>query len=146
VKVFLDTSVLVATFYQNHEHHAPSFELFFRCNKQDACCGAHSLAEVYSTLTGRPGKDRASQDEALLILGNIRERLEVVVLNESEYYDAIEASADAGIVGGGIYDALLGKCALKSGAHTIYTWNLKHFVRLGPEIARRVATPEHAAI
>ncbi len=28
MKVFLDTSVLVAAFYEAHENHKPSFELF----------------------------------------------------------------------------------------------------------------------
>jgi predicted nucleic acid-binding protein len=60
VKAFLDTSVLVATFYADHEHHPPSIDLFLRFVKKDACCGAHSLAEVYATLTGMPGKRRRS--------------------------------------------------------------------------------------
>ena len=52
VKAFLDTSVLVATFYADHEHHRPSIDLFLRFRKEEACCAAHSLAEVYVTLTG----------------------------------------------------------------------------------------------
>jgi predicted nucleic acid-binding protein len=141
VKAFLDSSVLVATFYGDHEHHDPSIELFLRHEKHDVCCGAHSLAEVYSTLTGMPGKDRASADEAMLFLGNIRERLTVLALNDREYWKAMEASAAEGVTGGAIYDALLGYCALKAGAETIYSWNVKHFKRLGPDIARRVSTP-----
>jgi hypothetical protein len=31
--------------------------------------------------------------------------------------------------------------ALKAGATTIYTWNLKHFHRLGAEIASRATNP-----
>jgi predicted nucleic acid-binding protein len=46
VKAFLDTSVLVATFDEEHEHHPPSIDLFLRFGKNDACCGAHSLPEV----------------------------------------------------------------------------------------------------
>ncbi len=30
MKAFLDTSVLVATFYADHEHHRPSIDLFLR--------------------------------------------------------------------------------------------------------------------
>lgn len=141
MKAFLDTSVLVATFYQDHEQHEPSIELFVRCEKQESCCAAHTLAEVYSTLTGRPGKSRASADEAMLFLGSIRERLSIVTLSGVEYCKAIEASAAEGVMGGGIYDALLAHCALKTGAETIYTWNVKDFKRLGPDIARRVTTP-----
>ena len=47
MKRFLDTSVLVAAFHVEHPHHQPSFDLFVRCKRTDACCGLHSLAEVY---------------------------------------------------------------------------------------------------
>ena len=70
-------------------------------------------------------------DEALLFLGDVRNRVSVVSLNAEEYARAIEEAASLGIVDGGIYDALLGACALKAKAGTIYTWNVKHFERLG---------------
>jgi predicted nucleic acid-binding protein len=143
VKAFLDTSVLVATFYADHEHHTPSIDLFLRYEKKDACCGAYSLAEVYATLTGMPGRRRVSGDEALLFLGDIRERLTIVALDEQEYFHVAEASAAAHLVGGAIYDAILGYCALKAQAKTIYTWNAKDFLRLPPAIAGRVKTPGH---
>jgi hypothetical protein len=44
-------------------------------------------------------------------------------------------------VGGAIYDALLAHCALKAKADTIFTWNIDHFRRVGPEVAKRVRTP-----
>ena len=141
MKAFLDTSVLVATFYAQHEHHAPSIELFLRFDKNDACCAAHSLAETYSVLTGRTGKNRATPDEALLFLGNIRDRLTIITLDSQEYFAAIEASAALGIVGGALYDALLAHCALKAQAESIYTWNLKHFQRLGTTITASIKTP-----
>jgi predicted nucleic acid-binding protein len=141
VRAFLDTSVLVATFYADHEHHESSIELFLKYEKSEVCCGAHSLAEVYSSLTGMPGKDRAGPDEAMLFLGNIRERVSIVALTDREYFKALEAAAGSGVTSGGIYDGLLAHCALKAGAETIYTWNVKHFKRLGAEIAGKVATP-----
>ena len=141
MKAFLDTSVLVPTFYGDHEHHDESIALFLRFGKSEACCAAHSLAEVYSVLTGMPGKNRVSGDEAVLFLGNIRERLTLIALNSDEYFATMEAASAVGLAGGSIYDALLGQCALKSGARNIYTWNLKDFKRLEPEVARRVRTP-----
>lgn len=141
MKAFLDTSVLVAAFYGGHEHHDPSIELFLRYRKHEACCAAHTLAEIYASLTGMPGKNRATPDEAMLFLGNVRDRLSLVALSEEEYFETVEASAAAGVTGCGIYDAVLAHCALKAGARTIYTWNVEHFRRLGPEIAKRVTTP-----
>ena len=143
MKAFLDTSVLVATFYADHEHHAPSIDLFLRYGKRDASCGAHSLAEVYATLTGMPGRRRVSGDEALLFLGDIRERLTIVALDEQEYFQVVEASAAVHLSGGTIYDAILGHCALKAQAKVIYTWNAKDFLRLPPAIAGRVKNPGH---
>jgi predicted nucleic acid-binding protein len=142
VKAFLDTSVLVATFYADHEHHQSSIDLFLRFGKRNACCGAHSLAEVYATLTGMPGKRRVSGDEAMLFLGDIRERLTLVALDEVEYFQVAEASAAGGLASGAIYDAILGHCALKARAEVIYTWNSRDFLRLAPAIASRVKAPD----
>ena len=142
MKAFLDTSVLVATFYADHENHPASIELFLRFGKQDACCSAHSLAEVYATLTGMPGQRRVSGHEALLFLGDIRDRLTIVALNEQEYFKMAEASVEVGLTGGAIYDAILGHCALQAKAEVIYTWNTKDFLRLPPTMAGRVKTPE----
>jgi predicted nucleic acid-binding protein len=141
VKAFLDTSVLVATFYGEHEHHEPSFALFLRLNKKSGCTAAHCLAEVYSVLTGMPGKDRASPDEALLFLADVRERLTLAALDGEEYTRVMEDAAAAGIAGGGIYDAIIGGCAMKAKAEAIYTWNIKHFARLGADIASRAKMP-----
>jgi predicted nucleic acid-binding protein len=141
MKAFFDTSVLIAIFYAHHERHRESLELFLRFSKREGCCAAHSLAETYSVLTGRLGKDRVTGDEALLFLGDVRNRLTTVALNAEEYAKALEEAAALGIAGGGIYDALLARCALKVKAETIYTWNEKHFERLGDEIRKRVKTP-----
>jgi predicted nucleic acid-binding protein len=141
MKALLDSSVLVAVFYGDHEHHPASFELFLSLQRGQACCAAHSLAEVYSVLTGMPGKERVSGDEAMLFLGSVRERLSVVTLNEEEYWQALEWSAGLGVSGGGVYDAASAQCFLKAGAEALYTWNEKHFKRLGVKVAERVRTP-----
>jgi predicted nucleic acid-binding protein len=141
VKAFLDTSVLIATFYAHHQFHQPSIDLFLRFKKNEACCGAHSLAEIYASLTGRTGRERVSGDEAMLFLSDVRERLTIVSLDDREYFKALEASSALGIAGGAIYDAVLAHCALKAKARAIYTWNTKDFVRFGPEIGGRVKAP-----
>jgi predicted nucleic acid-binding protein len=104
MKGFFDTSVLVPVFYGDHVHHKASLDLFIQFEKTTGCCGAHSLAEVFSTLTRLPGKHRISGEQAMLFIGSIRERLSIIALNGDEYADALAASAARGIVGGGIYD------------------------------------------
>jgi predicted nucleic acid-binding protein len=56
MKAFFDTPVLVPVFYGNHIHHQASRALFIRFDRSTGCCGAHSLAEVYATLTPDAGK------------------------------------------------------------------------------------------
>jgi len=141
VKAFLDTSVLVATFYGEHEQHEPSLKLFLQQKKSVGCTAAHCLAEVYSVVTGMPGKNRSSPDEALLFLGDVRDRLDLIALDAIEYFTVLESAASCGIAGGGAYDAIIAHCAIKAKAHTIYTWNVKHFNRLGDSVASRVRQP-----
>ncbi|MGH9639672.1 MAG: PIN domain-containing protein [Bryobacteraceae bacterium] len=141
MKAFFDTSVLVPVFYGNHVHHQASLDRFIRYDKTSGCCGAHSLAEVYSTLTRMPGKHRISSEQAILFIGNIRERLKVIALSEQQYADALAESAARGIVGGAIYDATLARCALVANAETIYSWNVRHYLQCGPDVVSRLKTP-----
>ena len=141
MKGFFDTSVLVPLFYRDHVHHGPSQELFIQFDQSTGCCGAHSLAEVYATLTRMPGKRRISGEQAMLFIGNIRERLSLVALSGEEYADALQTSTARGIVGGGIYDALLAHCAVKAKADAIYTWNVRHYALCGREVIGRLRTP-----
>jgi predicted nucleic acid-binding protein len=88
-----------------------------------------------------PGRHRISAAQAMLFIDSIRERLSLITLDGDEYADALGASAALGIVGGGIYDAMLAHCALKAQAETIYSWNGRHYAQCGPEITRRLRTP-----
>jgi predicted nucleic acid-binding protein len=141
MKGFFDTSALVPVFYGDHVHHEASFALFIQFNKSTGCCGAHSLAEVYSTLTRMPGKHRISGEQAMLFVGSIRERLSTIALSGDEYAEVLGASAALGIVGSGIYDAMLAHCALKAQAETIYSRNRRHYTQCGPEVTRRLRAP-----
>jgi len=140
VQFFFDTSVLVPVFVEEHPHHEASLAVFLRSDKKRGSCAAHSLAEVYATLTRLPGKHRASASEAMLFLENMQERLVLIALDAEEYWRAVMHSAESGIVGGMIYEALLAHCALKARAETIFTWNVEHFRRVGPEVAKRIRT------
>ncbi len=141
MKAFLDTSVLVAAFYGDHEHHERSIRLLAEQKRSTGCTAAHCLAEVYCVLTGMPGKNRVSPDEALLFLRDVRDRLATLTLDDAEYFEALENAAASGVRGGSTYDAIIAHCAQKANAQNLYTWNLRHFDRLGTRIAPRV--PEH---
>ncbi len=141
MKAFLDTSVLVSAFLGDHPHHGPSLDLLARCVPTEAACAVHSLLEVYSVLTRMPGKYRITGDQALLFVGNVREHLSLVALTAEESVTALEQFAAAGVSGGAIHDAHIAACALKSRAKALYTWNIGHFSRLGPQVAPLLRTP-----
>jgi predicted nucleic acid-binding protein len=141
LKAFFDSSVLVAVFYGDHPHHAASLDVFTRFTKSEASCAAHSLFEVYSVLTRMPGKHRIGGEQALLFIDNILERLTLVALTAEEYAKTLRTFAALGVSGGSIYDALLAGCALKAQTDTLFTWNLRHYAQLGPQVASLLRTP-----
>jgi predicted nucleic acid-binding protein len=141
VRYFFDTSVLVPAFIDQHGHHEASLKAYLEADKKRDCCGVHSLAEVYSTLTRMPASHRASPDQAMLFLEDMARRLTFIALNAEEYWDAIAGGAASGVLGGLTYDALLARCALKAKVETILTWNVGHFQQLGIHVARLIKTP-----
>lgn len=141
MKFFFDTSALVPVFYGDHVHHAASIARFIQCDKTSGSCAAHSLVEVYSTLTRMPGRHRISSEQALLFIDSIRERLAVVALTGGECAEALKTAASLGIVGGGIYDALIAHCAIKAKADVIYSWNTRHYSLCGPAVTELLQTP-----
>ena len=141
MKLFFDTSVLVPIFFDDHIHHEASFAAFRSASRTHSGCAAHSLAEVYSTVTRMPGKYHARAEEAMLLLESLREKLSLVALNEAEYWAALKQCSENGTMGGAVYDWLTARCALKAQAEVLYTWNLAHFTRLGNDVAKRVRTP-----
>jgi predicted nucleic acid-binding protein len=141
VKWFFDTTVLVAALLPGHPHHARSFPVFAAATRKQAACAAHSLGEAYSTFTRYPGKERMSAEAAGLVVQEIENRFTLVWLDGDEYCAAIRDMARMGIVGDAVYDGLIAACALKAGAEHLYTWNVRHFDLLGPEIQKRVTTP-----
>jgi hypothetical protein len=50
-------------------------------------------------------------------------------------------AAALGIVGRGIYDAMLAHCAIKAQAEAIYSWNGRRYAQCGPEVTRRLRIP-----
>jgi predicted nucleic acid-binding protein len=123
---FFDTSVLVAVFRNPQKHSA---------------CGLHTLAELYASMTAIPVHPRVLPEQAMLFVEEARNRLATVSLNDQEYLETIWAASELGFSSGRVYDALLLRCARKSQAHNIYTWNVKHFQSTAPDLASRIRTP-----
>ena len=138
---FFDTSVLIAAFWRGHPNHDASLKLFAAANKKKSACAAHTLAEVYATMTALPVKQLLPTDQALLLVQEVRDRCTVVTLDEHDYLGTITETAEAGFASGRVYDALLLRCAAKVKAKAIYTWNLQHFRAITPHLAAIIQTP-----
>ena len=141
MKEFFDTSVLIAAFHGGHVHHLPSLKRFAAAEKRHSACGLHSVAEVYAVMTALPVKPMIPAEQALLFVEEVRTRLTLVSLYAEEYFAAIQDVGSRGFTGGRVYDALLLACAAKSKAQAVYTWNLKHYQLLAPDLAPRIQTP-----
>lgn len=141
MKEFFDTSVLVAAFWGGHRDHAASIKLLGAANKKQSACALHTLAEVYAAMTALPIRPMLPPEQVMLFVQEVRDRLTLVPLDESEYFETIQQAASAGFTSGRVSDALLLRCAVKVKAQTIYTWNLKHFQALAPGLAARIRTP-----
>jgi predicted nucleic acid-binding protein len=141
MKAFFDTSVLVAAFWGGHRDHPASIKLLGAADKKRSACAMHTLAEVYATMTALPIRPMLPPEQVMLFVQEVRDRLTLVSLDESEYFETIQQAAAAGFTSGRVYDALLLRCAAKAKAQTIYTWNLKHFQAVAPEQAARIRTP-----
>jgi predicted nucleic acid-binding protein len=138
---FFDTTVLVASFWHGHRDHESSLKLVAAANKKKSSCALHTLAEVYASMTALPVKNVIPPDQALLFVQEVRDRFNIVTLDEGEYYATIQQAAERGFTSGRIYDALLLRCAVKVRAEVIYTWNLKHFKAIDPKMAHKIQTP-----
>lgn len=134
----LDTSALVASLVLTHPRHR--WALPFLKGPDVHIC-AHSIAELYSALSASP-QLHLTAAQAVSVVEHLLEQVAVVLLDVSAYQQGIRRVASLGLSGGAIYDALIAEAALSAGADQLVTLNAKHFVRLGPEIAEIVVTPE----
>ena len=109
MKIYFDTSVLIAAVLKNHPHHEPAYTALQRAHKREiqGCISGHSLAEFYAVLTRVPLTPPVYPYEALQILEtNVLPHFELVSLSGDEYSSTIRGCATANRSGGHIYDAL----------------------------------------
>ncbi len=88
-----------------------------------------------------PPPARLTPSESLFNIRQVLQRVRTVELNEFEYLQTIRSVAAMPLSGALIYDALLLQAARKVQAETLYTWNVKHFQMLAPDLADRIRTP-----
>jgi predicted nucleic acid-binding protein len=92
-------------------------------------------------MTAMPPPVTLPPNDVLRFVQDLERRLVPIALDAQEYLETIEKTAARGLTSGKIYDALLLACAAKSQAQIIYTWNLKHFHSIAPDLADRIQQP-----
>lgn len=145
MRVFLDTSVLVAACVGAHPHHARAWPLLRRVSQglDQGFIAVHSIAETYAVLTRVPVQPRIHpSDAARLVRENFLKHFSSVAAGEDEYLEALAAVEAGGWPGAKIYDALLLACAARSGAERVYTFNLSDFRALAKaELRGLISSP-----
>ncbi|MBI1294446.1 PIN domain-containing protein [bacterium] len=144
MKMFLDTSVLLAALVRNNPSHVVSRALLQLVVQKQVVgyTSTHVLAELYAKLTGIPFQPRIHGHEAQDLLDNmILPNFEFIALSTDGYKGAINHAVEQGIVGGALFDALILLAAIHADADWIVTFNAKDFRRIRPELAKRVVTP-----
>lgn len=135
MKVFFDTSVLVAAMLDQLTQHERAFSYFSKVLEDgwECVCSTHVLAECYATLTALPLARRVQPEEAqILIETNVLDRLSVVDLKVRDYWDGLRRVAGLGLRSGVVYDALHLGCAERAGCEQLVTFNARDFERLKP--------------
>jgi predicted nucleic acid-binding protein len=144
VRVFFDTSTLVAALVQSHPAHQAAIARLQRVNAgHDAgFAAAHSIAELYAVLTAYPIRPRIAPALALqLIRQSVFTQFEIIALDSTDYAAVIDQLAESGISGGATYDALLLLAAHKAAVEQILTLNEGDFRRLRPDLSDRITKP-----
>ena len=145
MRVFFDTSVIVAASVADHPHHSRAWPAL-QCvamGKDQGFVGAHSIAETYAALTRVPVVPRIHPSEAARIVrDNVLRICSVVPADAAQYLEALATVQEKGLPGAKIYDALLLACAARSGAERVYTFNLSDFRELASvDMQARIAAP-----
>ncbi len=104
-------------------------------------CSAHTLAEAFNTLTRYPKGYGILTSDAWRLLSQLTAEFQIVSLTADDLVGVIGDAALRSIGGARVYDALILACARKVDAEMIYTFNVKHFQQIAPELAPRIMQP-----
>jgi predicted nucleic acid-binding protein len=144
VRTYFDTSVLVAACVGRHVHHFQAIQALreVRSGKLQGIISSHGLAESFAVLTRAPFVPPVLPHEAWLYLSaNVLPTFELVTLTAIEYREVVERCSQNGWSGGRVYDALHIQAAKNAKAERVYTFNLRHFLQVGPEVHNIVVSP-----
>ncbi len=144
MKIFFDTSVLVAAFVDAHPKHTNCLPWLQKVKKKEieGIISVHSLIEIYSILTKLPLSPRINPALALnLIKENILNDFELVTYGRKDYINLLNELSLGNIIGGASYDGLILSATKKVTADKILTLNVNDFIRVCPQLVRIISEP-----
>ncbi len=144
MKLFFDTSTLLAALVQAHPAHTRAIARLqhVKAGQDTGFTAAHSIAELYAVLTAFPIRPRIAPAIARqLIRQSVFERFEIVALSAADYESVIEQLTRSGIIGGATYDALILFAAHKADVDQILTLNEGDFRHIRPDLSERITAP-----
>lgn len=139
--IFIETSVLVASFQDFHLNHTRSFSLVSKATPRTAFTSVHCVTEMFSVMTRMPPKFRASPELGFKFVRQIQTLLKIGDLDVNHTLAAVEELVERGLAGGIVYDALIMACARQEKPSAIYTLNKKHFDAVAPDLKRAIREP-----
>jgi predicted nucleic acid-binding protein len=98
-----------------------------RLRRERGCTRTHTLAEVFSTLTGGNLAFRLGADEAAKTVANLASDLDFHDLAANDVLKALKEARKKGVRGGRIHDYLHAVAAQKSGARKLLTLDRNDF-------------------
>jgi predicted nucleic acid-binding protein len=144
LRIFFDTSCLVAVLHQAHPAHDVVWSWYARAGQRGAAAltSSHALAETFAVLTVLPVKPRPTPAVvAELIREHLERRLAVQAVSTADVRWAIGRLAELSLSGGRIYDALHARAALRCRAEAVLTLNHRHFAGLDAGLDGRLVDP-----
>jgi len=144
MKVYCDTSVLIAGSVLSHPHYPQALALLtqVRARKLEGVISAHGTAEFYAVLTRAPLIPPVYPSEAWRLLAeNLLPYFHVAVLSAAQHKSVLRRAAEQGWAGGLVYDALHVASATSSQCQRIYTFNLRHFLQVAPQLHDVICSP-----
>src|SRR5690606_22431104 len=136
LRVFFDTSVLVPALVAKHPRHdgaASRLELV-HTGEIRLVISAHTIAELYSTLTAIPLSPSISPSAARELTSHTGlAEAEIVYLNAGDYEAVMAPMAELGLSSGAIYDSLHAYAARKSKVDRRWTSTERDFNRVWPD-------------
>jgi predicted nucleic acid-binding protein len=131
---YFDTSVIMGLLDPKQEIHEEATVLYLAASEKGEVVTTtlHTYSELYNNLTKKGGGRPGLKPEIVtrMLNENLDMAFKMVELNREDYKAAVARCGELEISGPVIYDALHLQAALKAGAKTLYTDNLRDFTRL----------------